>query len=178
MDINEFLGRINSHTKAIYENEIEGVAENGKIVNWLLGLAGGALLFSFNKYATIDSQNLYLIITQACIFITIIITGFLHRIVTKSFRSYTISIIRMFEFLRIEFELVPDEIESELKNEKLDKVFHNYLNGEYFDEQDSIIFENLGKKQIRSYRLTIGLAIFSVMLMLMQFGCFFVMVLK
>lgn len=177
MEIKEFIERINTHTKAIYENEIDEVLENGRILNWLMGLAGGALLFSFSEFDKIDPANLSLIIIQAVTFVLIIATGLLHRIFTKAHRSYTIAIIRMFDFLRIEFELLPNDIEKELEEEKLDVVFSNYLNGEYFDELDTATFEDLGKKQKRSHRLTITLAIFSILLMIVQFSCFFISIL-
>jgi hypothetical protein len=106
MQTNDFLDRMHAHTKAIYENGIEQVTENGKITNWLLGLAGGALLLSFNKYDTIENKNITFIIVQALIFIATIFAGYLHRIKTKAYRDYTISIIRMFEFLKIEFEAI------------------------------------------------------------------------
>ena len=143
MKIDAFLDKINTHTKAIYENEINQVSENGSIINWLLGLAGGALLFSFDKYDSIKSEDVWIISIQAMVFVLIIIVGFLHRIKTKEFRSDTIAMIRMFDFLKIEFELLPDEIESDLENEKLITVFDNYLNGEYFDEEDKPVFEDI-----------------------------------
>lgn len=173
MEIREFIEKVNEHTKSIYENEIEEVLENGRILNWLMGLTGGALIFSFNGTKEIQPPELYLVIIQAITFICIIVTGFLHRLITKSFRSYTIAIIRMFDFLRIEFEILPHDIEKELEDEKLDVIFSNYLNGEYFDEVDTPVFEDLGKKQLRSYKTTIALAIIAAILMIIQFGCFF-----
>ena len=83
----------------------------------------------------------------------------------------------MFDFLRIEFELKPHDLESDLINENLDVVFSNYLNGEYFDEQDVTTFVDLGKKQNRTYKITIAFSIFSVFLMIIQFGCFFISIL-
>jgi hypothetical protein len=176
METNDFLDRIHIHTKAIYENEIEQVTENGKITNWLLGLAGGALLFSFSKYDVIENKNITVIIVQALIFIATIFAGYLHRTKTKAYRDYTISIIRMFEFLKIEFEAIPDELENDLENEKLITVFDNYLNGEYFDEDDTEIFENLCKDQINSYKMTKFLTSLSIILMLLQFACFFIII--
>ena len=87
MEMNDFLDRVNIHTKAIYENEIEQVKENGRNVYWLLGLASGALLFSLNKYGSIDSDNTALIFIQAIVFIAIIMGGYMHRIKTKAFNQ-------------------------------------------------------------------------------------------
>ena len=83
----------------------------------------------------------------------------------------------MFDFLRIEFELIPHDIKQELEEERLDVVFSNYLNGEYFEEQELSTFEDLGKKQNRNYKITIALGIFSALLMIIQFGCFFLLIL-
>lgn len=178
MEIKEFLDHINNHTKAIYENEIEQVKENGTIINWLLGLAGGALLFSFNKYDSVNEENIPIIIFQAAVFVAIILVGFLHRVKTKTFRDNTTSMIRMFGFLKIEFQLVPDELENELENERLITVFDNYINGEYFDEEDKDIFEDLSKRQRRNYTLTKVLTTLSIVLMVVQFACFFYLIVK
>lgn len=177
MDIEEFLIKINDHTKAIYKNEIEQVNENGKIINWLLGLAGIALLFSFNKYDAIDSEKLWIILVQAVIFISIIIVGFLHRLKTKSFKDHTVTIIRMFDFLKIEFELIPDEIVSSIETEQLITVFDNYLNGEFFEDESKETFERISNKQAESYSATRILTSISIVLMVLQFGCFFIMIL-
>ena len=176
MEIKEFLKRINTHTKAIYENERELALENGNIVNWLLGLASGALLFSFNKYNTISTDNFSIMTIQACIFVIIIVVGFLHRNKTKAFRSNTISMIRMFDFLAMEFELVPNEIENELKNEKIANIFDKYLNGYYFTENDMILFEEISRKQSLCNKAIKVLTILSIVLMLIQFGCFFAII--
>ena len=150
MDINEFLEKINTHTKAIYENEIVQVSENGKTINWLLGLAGGALLFSFNKIDDVKEESIPIVYVQALIFIATIVVGFFHRTITQAFRDHTISIIRMFDFLKIGFELIPDEIESELENETLITVFDNYLNGEYFNEEDKETFDRISKNKMNN----------------------------
>ena len=178
MNINDFLDKINTHTKAIYENEIVQVSENGKIINWLLGLAGGALLFSFNKIDDVNVKSISIVYIQATIFMATIVVGFFHRTVTKAFRDHTISIIRMFDFLKIAFELIPDEIESELENETLITVFDNYLNGEYFDEDDKETFYKISKNQISSYRMTVFLTTLSIILMILQYGCFFSLILQ
>ena len=177
MKIEEFLSKINNHTKAIYENEIEQVNENGRIINWLLGLAGLALLFSFNKYDSIGSEKFWIVLLQSLIFMSIIIVGFLHRLKTKSFRDHTIKIITMFSFLNIEFELIPDDIENDLETEELRKVFYDYLDGKYFEDDDLETFDSLSKSQIKSYTSTRNLTTISIVLMVLQFGCFFIMLL-
>ncbi|RNC86857.1 MAG: hypothetical protein ED556_05390 [Winogradskyella sp.] len=177
MNVIDFLDKINTHTKAIYENEIEQVNDNGKIINWLLGLAGGALIFSFNKYSEIDSSDFPIIMTQALLFFTIILVGYLHRVKTKVFKDHTIALIRMFDFLKIEFELVPDEIENELKTEKLDTIFDNYLNGEYIAEEEKEAFEKISNDQSSSYKATKFLTITSIILLVLEFGCFFAIIL-
>lgn len=176
MDIENFLDKINTHTKAIYENEINQVSENSSITNWLLGLAGGALLFSFNKYDAIGKDNISIIVFQSVIFIATIVVGFLHRLRTNIYRNQTISIIRMFDFLKIEFDLIPDEIEDDLESEGLITVFDNYLNGEYFDDEDKETFEILSNDQIKSYKKLKLLTGLAVLLMILQFGCFFIII--
>ena len=177
MEIDAFLEKINKHTKAIYENEIKQVSENGSIINWLLGLAGGALIFSFNKYDAIKSEDAWIISIQAIVFVLIITVGFLHRIKIKEFRDKTIAMIRMFDFLQIEFELLPDEIESDLEDERLLTVFDKYLNGDYFEEIDKSVFDKISAGQKRKYKLTRLLTILSIILMVVQFGCFFALIL-
>jgi hypothetical protein len=174
----EFLSRIHTHTKSIYQNEIVEVTENGKIMNWFLGLAGVALLFSFNQYNSLPEEHLGMLLAQALVFILIIVVGLLHRVYTKKFRSHTTAIIRMFDFLLIEFELVPDEITSALKDERFGDVFDNYINGVYFGEEDEPVFEQLVARQRFTYRLTNVLALLSILLMIIQFGLFFLLVLK
>ena len=178
MEIKDFLERLNSHSKAIYENEIVEVAETGKITNWLLGLAAGALLFSFNRYSTISNQDLVLILIQSIIFMCIVLTGFLHRLVVKSFRSYTVALTRMLDFLRTDFELVPDVIEYDLKNKTLKKVYSKYIDGNYFEDKEHDEFIRLGKLQMNSYSRTLKLTVIAVVLMMLQFACYFIVILK
>ena len=178
MDEKEFLEKINSHTIAIYKNEINQVNEKSIIINWLLGLASIGLLFSFNRYQSIDLNNIWLITSQFIIFIFIIIVGFLYRLKVKSFKENTISIIRMFDFLKLEFQLVPDEIVNDLQDSKLEKIFNDYLNGEYFQEKDEEYFLGALRKQNRDNLILKLLSIISIFLMILQFGCFFLMILQ
>lgn len=173
MQIKDFLNKINIHSKAIYQNEINQVYENGKIINWLLGLAGGALLFSFNRYENIEKDDIPIVIVQSLVFITIISVGFTHRIKTKSFKDNTVKMIRMLDFLKIEFEIIPDEIENDLEADGIYPVFDKYLNGKYFEEEDRIIFDKISAKQIRGYKTTRVLTILAILLMILQFGFFF-----
>ena len=178
MKTQEFLQRLHTHTKSIFENEIDQVNENGRIMNWFLGLAGVALLFSFNKYSEINSDALTFVIIQAIVFVLIIVLGFLHRYFTKEFKSRTTSMIRMFDFLLIEFELVPDDIINDLSNERFDSVFETYINGGYFQEKDEEIFAGISIKQIRAYRITLAISIISIILMMIEFGMFFLIILR
>lgn len=178
MKTQEFLNRLHTHTRSIYENEIDQVTENGRIMNWFLGLAGVALLFSFNQYSEIEPDVLPITITQAIVFVLIIILGFLHRYFTKEFKSHTTSMIRMFDFLLIEFELVPDEITDALSNDRFDDVFIEYINGGFFQERDEEIFSDISMRQIRAYRTTLAISIISILLMVIQFGLFFLIILK
>jgi len=178
MNISEFIKTLNSHSKGIYESGITQMTENNKTVNWLLGLSGGALIFSFNKYGSINESNLKLILLQATTFILIILVGFLYRYTASKFKEYSNSILKMFDFLRIELELVSDFIEKEVKNEKLDAIFSNYLNGDYFQESDQVTFYNISTKQTRSKKQTFYLSIIAAILMLVEFSCFFIIILK
>ena len=149
MEIQEFIESVNNHTKEIFKNEIIEVNENGQIINWLLGLAGGALLFSLNRYSSAEPDNSLLIKIQIAFFALIIIVGFFHRIFTKSFRSFTVSMIRMFDFLAIEFKLEPDEIQSDIEDGHFDSICERYLEGEYFIDEDDKTFTDLRKKYVR-----------------------------
>jgi hypothetical protein len=173
MEFSQLLSRLNAHTVAIYENEIEEVSENGRIVNWFLGLAGGALLFSFSQLEADKTIDFWIILFQAIVFVLVILTGLAHRFFTKSFRSYTVAMIRMFDLLSIEFELIPEDLKEDLENGRIIAVFGDYLNGEYFDESDRDLFDKMGKKQIRSYGITRGLTVFAILLVIAQFGSFF-----
>ena len=86
--------------------------------------------------------------------------------------------IRMFDFLLIEFELIPDEIVNDLSNERFITVFRSYLNGEYFQEKDEEIFADISRKQIRAYRITLAISVVSILLMMVQFGMFFLIILR
>lgn len=176
MDFDAFLNKLHNHSRAIYENAMDEATENGRIVNWLVGLAGGGLIFSFNQYHNIAPENTFLVVFQFFVFVLIIAAGFWHKWSTSRFRSETTAIIRMMDFLSIEFALVPDDLISEIENEKLDDVFFNYLNGTYFQDEDEQNFKELIQKQTLYKRLTTALTVGIVLLMLLQFSFFFVAV--
>ena len=176
MDVNDLIEKLSTHTIKIYKSEISQMAENNKTVIWLLGLASAGLLFSFNKYSAIGNENRNIIIFQALIFILIIVVGFIYRRVSNKFTEHTISIIRMFDFLRIGLELVPNLIENEIETEKLDAIFENYLNGEYFQEEDQKNFETISMKQTNCSRLITILTTISIILMILVFSCFFLII--
>ncbi|MBN2350014.1 MAG: hypothetical protein JXJ22_14335 [Bacteroidales bacterium] len=176
MDIQDYLKEINTHTIKIYENEISQVKENNAISNWLVGLSGGGLLFSFNSYSKINDEDLTIIIIQGGVFLLIILFGLLHRMYTKSFCNYTTSIIRMFDFLHIELKHQPDEFTQETESEKLLTVYDKYINGDYFYDEDLATFDTLCIKQIKRYKITIVLSICILLLLLVEFGFFFVLV--
>ncbi|MGE4289922.1 MAG: hypothetical protein AB7E36_14650 [Salinivirgaceae bacterium] len=176
MDFDAFLNKLHNHSKAIYENAMDEATENGRIINWLVGLAGGGLIFSFNQYHNIAPDNKFLVVFQFFVFVLIIVAGFLHKWSTSRFRSETTAIIRMMDFLSIEFALVPDDLISEIENEKLDDVFFNYLNGTYFQDEDEQNFKELIRKQTLYKRLSMVLTVGIVLLMLLQFSFFFVAV--
>ena len=84
----------------------------------------------------------------------------------------------MFDFLKLEFQLVPDEIVNDLQDSKLEKIFNDYLNGEYFQEKDEEYFLGALRKQNRDNLILKLLSIISIFLMILQFGCFFLMILQ
>ncbi|NER14831.1 hypothetical protein GWK08_15345 [Leptobacterium flavescens] len=179
MDFKEFVKTINGHTKAFYQNDIDQINENSKIINWFLGLAGGGLLFSFNKYDEANGENIQLITFQAALFVLTIIIGILHRYLTKVYKNRAVTIMRMFDFLAIEFKLVEgNEMENDLEDpdEKMDNIFNRYVNGGYFEDDDKKNFNKLYKKQRTNYNINLGMSIFSVLLVLAQFAFFFVVV--
>lgn len=177
MEISDFLETINAHTKSIYVNEIVQVAESGQITNWLLGLAGGALIFGFNKYSSIEDKDLPIVTIQAILFTAIVAVGYLHRLKTKAFRDHTTYLIRMFDFLKIEFDLIPNEIVEELKDEKLNVIFDNYLNGEYIAEDLKEEFAQISADQGQSYIATKVLTTTAIVLLVLEFGCYFALIL-
>jgi hypothetical protein len=176
MDFDAFLEKLHNHSRAIYENAMDEATENGRIINWLVGLAGGGLIFSFNQYPSIAPENKFLVVFQFFVFVAIIAAGFLHKWATGHFRSETTAIIRMMDFLSIEFGLVPDDLISEIENEKIDDVFFNYLNGTYFQDEDEQTFKELMQKQNSFKKLCSVLTVAIVLLMLLQFSFFFVAV--
>lgn len=177
MEIKDLIEKLNTHSIEIYKAEIAQMVENNKTVNWLLGLASAGLLFSFNNYTSIIKANSNILIFQAIIFLLIILVGYLYRRNSNKFMEHTISIIRMFDFLRIEFDLEPDFIEKECETEKLDTIFSNYLNGEYFQNKDQTIFEGISDNQSKSSKLISTLTFLAIALMIIEFGCFFLLVL-
>lgn len=177
MDVATLIDKLNTHSTEIYRAEITQMAENNKTVNWLLGLAGAGLIFSFDKFSDIIDGNRAIIVFQASIFLAIIILGFFYRKVSNSFMKTTTSIIRMFDFLKIEFEIIPDLIEKECETEKLDTIFNKYLNGEYFQEKDQTVFESICAQQAKYNTLISQFTIASIILMIFEFACFFIIVL-
>ncbi len=173
MKTNTYLVEIHSHTIKIYENEIQEVGENNNIANWLAGLSSGALLFSFNKIGSVDAANKKYIILQAIIFLSIFGFSFLHRIFTKRFKGYINSIIRMFDFFLLEVKHNPNEMNESFESDHTFEKFDNYLNGNYFNETDAKLFDDLGKKQILSYKITVFIFVLIIVFLLIEFGFFF-----
>ena len=54
MESSKIIDKINDQAKMYYSSSIDNCVEDSQNVNWLLGLAGAALLFSFNKFENID----------------------------------------------------------------------------------------------------------------------------
>lgn len=177
MNTEKFLEKINDQAKAYYSSTIDSSIEEGKNLNWLLGLAGGALIFSFNKYDQIDPSEAPLILIQEIIFILIISVGYIHRVAIKKFKDDTLSIMRMLDFLKLEFNLVPDEIEDDLENGYFDQIYSDYMDGEYFIEESSDRFEQLMHFRNKNYKRYNVLTVISILLIIIQFGCFFISIL-
>lgn len=178
IDSSRIIDKINDQAKMYYSSSIDDCLEDSKTVNWLLGLAGVALLFSFNKYESIHLSESPLTLVQSITFVAIIITGFIYRTTIKNFKRDTASVIRMFDFLRFEFDLVPDEIESDLENGHFNKVYDDYVDGEYFIEDSADRFDDLMRSRDKHFIRYKRLTILSIVLMCVQFGCFFLSILK
>lgn len=178
MDHSKIIDKINDQAKGYYSSSIDDTLEDSKTTNWLLGLAGGALLFSFNKVDHIIISESPFIIVQALTFVGIIITGFIYRTAVKNFKKDTASIIRLFDFLRFEFDLVPDELINDLENEHFDQVYSDYVNGRYFIDGGADRFDYLVHKRDRHYSQYRRLSVLAIILMVVQFGCFFLSLLK
>ena len=180
MDSSKIIDKINDQAKKHYASAIDECVEDSKNVNWLLGLAGAALLFSFNKFDGIDLSKtpFVLIMVQAFTFVAIIVTGFIYRTTIKNFKRDTAKVMRMLDFLRFEFDLVPDEIVSDLENGKFDKVYDDYVQGVYFIDDGADQFDLAIESKERNFKLYKRLTILAIALMCVQFGCFFLNVLK
>ena len=178
MDIFEFLRKLNGHTKEIYLNEINEVVDKGGTLNWLLGLSGGVLIFSYDKIK-VNGYNYWLILIQSIIFLLIVITIYYQRKLSTQHREITISIVRMFEYLNFELELVPNEIQQDIEDgKKFNSIITDYVNGEYFQEDEVKTFNKLELLQKKKLNRINRLNKIAVFLMLVEFVCFFIGVYK
>lgn len=143
MDASKIIDKINDQAKGYYQSSIDESAEESKTTNWLLGLAGGALIFSFSRVESIDLTVAPVIGIQALTFVGIIITGYLYRVSIQNFKKTTASVMRLLDFLRFEFDLVPDEVINDLEEGNFNQVYNNYVDGEYFIEDGADKFDGL-----------------------------------
>ena len=178
MDTDFFLEKINNQAKDYYSSTIDTSIEESKNLNWLLGLAGGALIFSFNNHDKVVISENPLILIQSIIFVLIIVIGYAHREAIKRFKNDTLAVIRMLDFLKFEFQLVPNEIEYDIEHGFFDEIYLDYMDGEYFQEESSEKFELLMHSRYRNFRIYGTLRIISILLIIMQFSCYFISILR